>query len=386
MNEKLVLDKIKQSEKAAFAFLEQLVNLDSADDAKGGIADVCHSIGDFAAALGFYVEYITTTDQPTQVLCHRPNVGKKKVMFIGHADTVFPKGTVAKRPFKIVGDKAYGPGVADMKGGLVTALFTIKGLLESGWDDSEFTFLICGDEELSHPHTNAVDNFKKYALGQDVCFCMEPGRENGAVVTGRKGAARPLIKVKGIASHAGTAPEKGVSANLELAYKIIELHKLNNKATGTTFNVGVMKGGFMANIISDYAECEIDIRVKTIAEAEKAIKDVQRIVETSYVPGTSSTVEANKISFMPFETTPQVKRLYNLMKNEAKLLGQEELKETYSGGCSDVAWTALVGTTSLCACGPKGFGAHTDEEYFYTASLVERMQLLAMTIMHLKQI
>ena len=97
-----------------------------------------------------------------------------------------------------------------MKGGLVTALFTIKGLLEAGWDESEFTFLICGDEELSHPHTNAVENFKKYALGQDVCFCMEPGRENGAVVTGRKGAARPLIKVKGIASHANNAVPVGL--------------------------------------------------------------------------------------------------------------------------------------------------------------------------------
>jgi glutamate carboxypeptidase len=386
MDEKLVLEKIKKSEKVAFAFLEQLVNLDSGDDAKGGIADVCHSIGDFAAALGFCVEYITTPNEPTQVLCHRANEGKKKVMFIGHADTVFPKGTTLKRPFKIVGDKAYGPGVADMKGGLVTALFTIKALLEAGWEDSEFTFFICGDEELSHPHTNAVENFMKYAKGQDVCFCMEPGRENGAVVTGRKGAARPLIKVKGIASHAGTAPEKGVSANLELAYKIIELQKLNNKATGTTFNVGVMKGGFMANIISDYAECEVDIRAKTILEAEKAIKDVQRIVETSYVHGTNSVVEANKISFMPFETTSQVTRLYNLMRKEASLLGQEELKEMYSGGCSDVAWTALVGTTSLCGCGPKGFGAHTDEEYFHTASLVERMQLLAMTIMHLNQI
>lgn len=386
MDEKLVLEKIKKSEKVAFAFLEQLVNLDSADDAKGGIADVCHSIGDFAAALGFSVDYITTPNQPTQVLCHRTNEGKKKIMFIGHADTVFKKGTVATRPFKIEGDKVYGPGVADMKGGLVVALFTIKGLLEAGWDDGDFTFFICGDEELSHPHTNAVENFMKYAKGKDVCFCMEPGRENGAVVTGRKGAARPLIKVTGMASHAGTAPEKGISANLELAYKIIELQKLNNKETGTTFNVGVMKGGFMANIVSDYAECEIDIRAKTIVEAEKAIQDVQRIVETSYVPGTSSIVESNKISFMPFETTPQVKALYNLMKKEAATLGQEELEEMYSGGCSDVAWTAMVGVPSMCACGPKGFGAHTEKEYFYKDSLVERMQLLAMTIMHLEQL
>lgn len=385
MNEKLVLEKIKKSETAAFVFLEELVNLDSADDAKGGIADVCHSIGDFAAALGFSVEYILTPGQPTQVLCTKPNEGKKKIMFIGHADTVFPVGTVAKRPFKIEGDKVYGPGVADMKGGLVAALFTIKGLLEAGWDKSDFTFYICGDEELSHPHTNAVENFMKYAKGKDVCFCMEPGRENGAVVTGRKGAARPLIKIKGVASHAGTAPEKGVSANLELAYKIIELQKLNNKETGTTFNVGVMKGGFMANIISDYAECEVDIRAKTIVEAEKAIKDVQRIVETNYVPGTTSIVEANKISFMPFETTAQVMALYNLMKKEAEILGQEELKQMYSGGCSDVAWTAIAGAPSVCACGPKGFGAHTDMEYFYKDSLVERMQLLAMTIMHLEQ-
>ena len=88
---------------------------------------------------------------------------------------------------------------------------------------------------------------------------------------------------------------------------------------------------------------------------------------------------------MPFETTAQVKALYNLMKKEAEILGQEELKQMYSGGCSDVAWTAMAGAPSVCACGPKGFGAHTDMEYFYKDSLVERMQLLAMTIMHLEQ-
>ncbi|MEG1158941.1 MAG: M20 family metallopeptidase [Acidaminococcaceae bacterium] len=385
MDKNLVLNKIQANEQEAFTFLEQLVNIDSGNDHKEGISEVAHLIGAFLTQLAFTVEYLNTPGEPVQLLARRPGTGGQRVLFNGHMDTVFPRGTAAARPFKIIAGKVYGPGVADMKGGLVTALFTVKSLLEAGWEATEFTFMLCGDEEISHPRTNAVANFKRAAQGQDVCFCLEPGRANGAVVIGRKGALRPKLKVQGKAAHSGLAPEKGINANLEMAHKIIALQALNNFAVGTTYNVGVMQGGTLANIIADYAECEVDIRAKTIAEAEKAQADVELVAAKTYVPGTTTIVEANQISFMPFETTKAVEALYAVMCEQAAALGQEELLAEYSGGCSDVSWTALGGATSICAVGPKGVNAHTEQEFFWQASLLERIQLLAFTIMALTE-
>ncbi|MCD7873766.1 MAG: peptidase dimerization domain-containing protein [Acidaminococcaceae bacterium] len=140
--------------------------------------------------------------------------------------------------------------------------------------------MLCGDEEMSHPLTDAVEQFKKAGAGKDAVFNLEFGRVDGSVVTGRKGTTRPTLVVEGIAAHSGNEPEKGASAILELARKTVAIHALNNFELGTTYNVGVFNGGTMANIIADKAIGEVDVRFKTIAEAEKSIADVQRIVET----------------------------------------------------------------------------------------------------------
>lgn len=156
-----------------------------------------------------------------------------------------------------------------MKAGIAISLYTVKALLDNGWDDTDLTLFFCGDEEPAHPLTDAVEWFKKEGLGKDAVFNMEPGRADGSVVIGRKGVIRPVLTVKGIAAHAGNEPEKGASAVLELCHKTIALHALTDLEVGTTYNVGVFNGGSLANIVADRAEARVDIRFKTAEEAEK---------------------------------------------------------------------------------------------------------------------
>lgn len=349
-----VLKQIRGSEQVMLQLLEELVNIDSGADALEGINAVAQKIGAFLAELGFTVEYLETEGAPVQLLAKKPQPGKKQVLFSGHMDTVFNKGTAAARPFRLENGRAYGPGVLDMKGGLVMALYVIKALLENGWQDTDLTVLLCGDEEMSHPLTDAVEQFKKAGAGKDAVFNLEFGRVDGSVVTGRKGTTRPTLVVEGIAAHSGNEPEKGASAILELARKTVAIHALNNFELGTTYNVGVFNGGTMANIIADKAIGEVDVRFKTIAEAEKSIADVQR--------------------------------LYEHYASRAAALGLPKPGQQYVGGASDACWPALTGAPTLCGVGPCGIGAHSDSEYIEVASLTERALLLASCIMELDKL
>ena len=381
-----ILGQLKNSEAVMLNFLEQIVNIDSGYDALEGIDAIAHLVGDFLTPYGFEVQYITTPDAPTHVLAKRPRPGKPKVMLMGHMDTVFPKGTAAARPFKVEDGKAYGPGVMDMKAGIAISLATVKALLDNGWDAADLTLFFCGDEELAHPLTNAVEWFKKEGLGKTAVFNMEPGRADGSVVIGRKGVIRPVLTVQGIAAHAGNEPEKGASAVLELSHKTIDLHALTDFELGTTYNVGVFNGGSLANIVADRAEAHVDIRFKTAAEAEKAIKNVEAVAAKTYVPHTTTVVTGNKIEFMPLETTDGVKKLYAHLARQAEKLGLPVPGALYVGGSADSAWTAMVGAPTLCGMGPQAVGAHTNNEYLFVPSLTDRAQLLAMCIIHLDEL
>ena len=381
-----ILEQLRTSEAEMLQFLEQLVNIDSGADALDGINQVADKIGAFLAPLGFELQYLDTTGAPVQLLARRARAGKKQVLFSGHMDTVFTKGTAAARPFKIEDGRAYGPGVLDMKGGLVMALQVIKAMVVNGWEETDLTVLLCGDEEMSHPLTDAVNQFKKAGAGKDAVFNLEFGRVDGSVVTGRKGTTRPTLVVEGIAAHAGNKPEKGASAILELAQKTVAIHALNNFELGTTYNVGVFSGGTMANIVADKAVGEVDVRFKTIVEAEKSIADMQRIVDTNYVPHTKTTVTGNVIKFMPFETTPAVQKLYEHYASQAAGLGLAKPGQQYVGGASDASWPAMTGAPTLCGVGPCGAGAHSDSEYIEVVTLTERALLMASCIMDLDRL
>ena len=378
MNE--VLQAITEKEKTMLDFLEKLVNIDSGVDNPAGIDQVARIVGNKLTMLGFSVEYLEYPGACTHVLAHKAGTGPKQVMLMGHMDTVFPKGTAKLRPFTMKDGKLYGPGVLDMKGGITAALFTLEAMYEQGIDDKNMTVFFCGDEETGHRNSNAAELFEREALGKTAVFNMESGRPDGSVVIGRKGSMVPELLVQGRAAHAGNEPEKGASAILELAHKTIDLHALTNQETGTTVNVGLIKGGVAPNVVPDEAWAKVDIRFTKLAEAEKVIESVRKIAAKTYVRGTKTTLSHDQVIFLPMETTLEGRKLFELVQQQGKILGISEIKGAVVGGGSDAAWTTKAGAPTVCAMGPRGGLNHSADEYVVLEGLIERAKLLALCI------
>lgn len=375
-----ILQAIAQKQDTMIEFLGRLVNIDSGIDNPEGIDQVARIVGSKLNDLGFEVQYLEYPGACTHVLAHKKGKGPKNIMIMGHMDTVFPKGTAAKRPFTIRDGQLFGPGVLDMKGGITAALFALEAMYEHGWEDKNITVFFCGDEETAHPKTNAVELFEREALGKDAVFNMESGRPDGGVVIGRKGVIIPEFTVKGKSAHAGNEPEKGASAVLELAYKTIDLHNLTDLGSGTTVNVGIVNGGVAQNVVPAEAYAKADIRFTKVAEAEKALAAIREIAAKTYVTGTETTLTNDTIVFMPMETTEAVLSLFRLVQEQARSLGIAEIEGFVMGGGSDAAWTTRVGAPTVCSMGPRGGLNHSDREYVVIDGLIERSKLLAMCV------
>lgn len=382
MNESAVFSFLEKKQPEMIAFLEKLVNIDSGKDNLEGIHQVASLIKEKLEQIGFdEVRLIETPNAPTHVFGNKKSKDEnvKKVMISGHMDTVFPKGTVAARPFKIEGNKAFGPGVLDMKSGITIGLFTMEALLANEWQDKDVTVFFCGDEETAHPNTNAAELFMEYAKGKSAVFNMESGRPDGGVIIGRKGTASPTMIIKGIGAHAGNEPEKGASAILEAAQKIIDIHNLTDMEKGTTFNVGTIKGGVVFNAVPDNATMEIDIRALTLAEMEQALENLKKVAAKTYIPKTETTLINTMPAFPPMETTEGVKNLFALVQEQGRKLGIE-IQGFVSGGGSDASLTVQAGAPTVCAMGSRGGLNHSVDEYILLDGFMERAKLLALCI------
>ena len=360
-------------------FLETLVNIDSGNDSPEGVAKVARIVGGKLQEMNFDVEYLEYPGACTHLLAKRKGTGDKEVMIIGHMDTLFPIGTAAARPFTIKDDKAYGPGVLDMKGGITIALFALEALYESGWNDKNITVFFAGDEEFAHPKTNAPELFEKYARGKDAVFNMETASAGQAVLVGRKGNIHPELIVKGISAHAGADLDKGASAIVELAHKIIAVNNLTDFSRGLTFTCGVIKGGTVANAVADSASVVIDMRYLTVADGEYGIESLRKIAAQSVVPGTTTEVANLRERFTPMEVTEGNQKLYEIVREQGRKLGLDIAKKV-GGGASDAGWTVRAGAPSICSMGALGALNHSDREYIFLAGLVERAKLLALSV------
>ncbi len=374
-----LLNSIEAKYDKMVRFLETLVNIDSGNDCPEGVAKVARIVGDKLQEMQFDVEYLEYPGACTHLLAKRKGNGDKEVMIIGHMDTLFPVGTAAARPFTIKDDKAYGPGVLDMKGGITIALFALEALYESGWNDKNITVFFAGDEEFAHPKTNAPELFEKYARGKDAVFNMETASAGQAVLVGRKGNIHPELIVKGISAHAGADLDKGASAIVELAHKIIAVNNLTDFNRGLTFNCGVIKGGTVANAVADSASVVIDMRYLTVADGEYGIESLRKIAAQSVVPGTTTEVANLRERFTPMEVTEGNLKLYEIVREQGRKLGLDIAKKV-GGGASDAGWTVRAGAPSICSMGALGALNHSDREYIFLAGLVERAKLLALSV------
>jgi glutamate carboxypeptidase len=311
-------------------------------------------------------------------LVARPGSNEKPILLMGHRDTVFPKGEAARRPFTIEGNRAHGPGVADMKGGLVINAFVAAAFQRFGGAPCPVRVLITSDEEIGSPSSRSV--IEREGRAARAVYNSEPGRPSGNVTTGRKGGVFMQLEVFGKAAHSGGNFLEGVSAIGELAHKIVQIHALTDLARGITLNVGLIAGGQSVNTTAPYAEGQIDMRYIEPADRATTLAAIESIVATPFVPGTTARLSI-KGEFLPLVQSDASKAVFNAYRSAAKDAGLPNIDGEFAGGCADSGFTAAVGAPTICSVGPVGGNAHTALEYLDLDSIVPRAQALALAIL-----
>ncbi len=298
----------------------------------------------------------------------------RRVLLIGHMDTVFPEGTAAERPFKTEGSTAYGPGVSDMKGGLLEGYHAVCCLQDAGLEGlGPITYVCNPDEEIGSPFSGPF--ILERAKGADVCFVLEGARENGDIVSSRKGVRDIRIVIRGRAAHAGVEPERGRSATLQAAHTTIALHELNGRWPGVTVNVGVIQGGTRPNVVAERCELNVDLRAVTANDFDEALAELERRARETVVPDV--TVElVTQSGFPPMEKTEGTVRLVERAKALAAELGFE-VNDAATGGASDANPVAGMGVPTLDGLGPVGGADHAPGEWLDLESVVPRTAMLA---------
>jgi glutamate carboxypeptidase len=312
-----------------------------------------------------------------------------RLLLIGHMDTVFSEGTVAKRPFRIDGSIARGAGVSDMKAGLLAGLRAVAALraLTAGANGAEslpferLTFIANPDEEIGSP--SSTPHIVEAAKTADACLVLECARANGDFVSARKGMADIRLTVNGRAAHAGVEPEKGRSAIVAGADLVRGIHALNGKWPAVTANVGVFKAGTRPNIVCDQAELQVDIRAMAAGPLRSAIDAVVELAAHPLVPDVTVDVETMH-SWAPMEKLDRSGRLADHVIALAGRLGFET-KDTSTGGASDANTTSGMGVPSIDGLGPIGGMDHTPEEYLEVESIVPRTTLLAALLLEVSR-
>lgn len=293
-------------------------------------------------------------------------------LLVGHMDTVWPIGTLREMPVRVSGGRLSGPGAFDMKTGLAIGVFALRALRDLGLDAGVApVFFINSDEEIGSPESEPL--IRDLARGASRAFVLEPALgPGGRLKTRRKGIGQYHVEVAGRSSHAGLAPEEGASAILELAHAIRRIDRLADPGTGTTMNVGLIEGGSRPNVVAARANCEVDVRVWTAAEADRVRKGMFGLEPT--VPGTRITV-TQVAGRGPLERTPRNVALWERALRVADEIGLE-LGEGSAGGGSDGNLTSEY-TATLDGLGAVGDGAHARHEFVWIDRAIERVALLA---------
>lgn len=372
---------VEANRAAAVDLLREIVNIDSGTGDIAGGARVLDLLAPKLTAMGAQArrEPAEVPDLPDNLVAVFRGTGKGRILIIAHVDTVFGPGVAAKRPFRIEGRRAYGPGVSDEKAGVVNAVMALKTLRDIGFQNfATITLLLETSEERGSPGTMKL--IKALAAQHDVEFNMEPGDPPDNLTVWRKGSARIHIQVKGRAAHAGVAPQDGRNAALEL------IHQLNTLAgafpltgDGTTVNLTVMKAGERTNIIPDAAEAIFSARYRNPEDLEQIVAKFRAAAKLTTVPDTSVTIMLDS-GLPPLIQNEDVDALAARAKTIYAEIGKTP-GLSGNGGASESAVAQSVGTPALDGLGWVGGDFHTDQEWVDLNSVVPRLYLLARLVM-----
>lgn len=358
--------------------LETLVNTDCGTHNKAGVDAVARVVRERMRAFGAQVVDFPQTQYGDMVYARWRGRGTARVIMIGHLDTVYSDGTAAQLPFHKLGSRLKGPGGNDMKSGVLSGLYAARALVQSGFDNFAEIGLFCNsEEEIGSPVSRGL--YPDFVRGADATLVLEAARENGAIVSARKGVGHYTITVRGKAAHAGVEPEKGANANLALAQHVIAFQALNGFRPGLTVNVGVIRGGTKPNVVAETAAAEVDVRIVRASDAAPLEQAMREILARAIIPGVTAEL-GGTIGNPPMEKTEATMRLVELAKRAARELGFE-IEDVATGGASDGNYIAALGVPTLDGLGPVGGRGHNAVEEFVDAnSIVPRTVLLAKLI------
>jgi len=356
-----------------FENLQTLVNINSYTKNKNGVDKISKIMSQWLTNLGFEKQTFQRESIGNHNLYKSPKTEGSKILLLGHNDTVFPKGTFEN--YSEDEKWVYGPGVCDMKGGNMIALQALRNIYQENGKIENIDFLLVSDEETGSDDSKKISS--KLAKEYEYCFVFEAAGENLEVVTGRKGVGTFTIDIEGKASHAGVRYEAGINANLESAYKLIELTKLTNLEIGTTVNVGKITGGIGANTISPNAQLLLELRYTQNSERDRLLSALDKITNRSYVKATKAT-----LSGLIQRDVMEANQKQLLLIKQMEAISGEKLPTEQRGGVSDANIIASEGVTTLDGFGPFGDGDHTVHERALKSSFTQRIALMTKILIH----
>ncbi len=370
-----ILALAEKHKPGAIATLERLVNLDSGTDVSQGLAQVEAALTGALQDLGAQVEINPCPPAAGNAVVGRfQGSGQHSILLMIHYDTVFATLEATKRPFRLEGARAFGPGVADAKGGIVIILYALRILKDKGFAGYKtLTVLFNPDEEKSSVGSRGL--IRQLASLNDFVLSYEPP-ETDQVTVGTNGIAYVHLKVKGLASHAGSAPERGRNAALELAHQLLQLKDLGDAANGTTVNWTLVRAGEKVNIIPDFAEATADMRLSDIEELNRVQREGEAIVRNKLIPETEATFEVENRR-PPFRRNVRSENLAAMAKRIYGELGKVlDVGVMRFGTDAGFASTAPTGRASVLeTLGLVGGKIHTPSEYLEIDSIIPRLYL-----------
>jgi len=362
--------------------LEQVVNIDSGTgDVEGG-RKVAGVLVPHLKALGMAIESVPAEAPglPENTVATLTGRGKGRILMIGHIDTVFGPGTAQQRPYRTDAEHAYGPGVADEKGGVVEGIYALRLLHDLGFADfKQIVFLIETSEEVGSRGTQAL--ISKLLTDADVELNLEPGDEPDTLTVWRKGSATFHIDVKGRAAHAGVAPQDGRNAATELIHQVLGADVFPKSGPGLTANLTLMSAGSRSNIIPENASAQINVRVRDKADFDRVEQTLRKNAQITLVPDTKVTI-SREGSYPPLPNNPATDSLAARARMFYSGIGRI-LQTGGNGGASESALAADAGVAALDGLGPVGGGFHSDQEYTKLDTVTPRLYLLAKLLMDL---
>lgn len=374
------VERAEQIMKPYLEDLEAIVNIDSGTHTRDGVNRVGAYLQQRFHDLGFSTYFDHQQEYGDNLVAmHEGNRSDgARILLVGHMDTVFPSGEATRRPFATSQRQgmriATGPGVLDMKSGLLIGMYGLHLLIDA--QQSNYQRVTCvwnSDEEIGSPASKPL--IQELARQSDAVIVLEPGRAKGTVVSSRKGSGQYRIEVHGVKAHAGVEPQKGRNAILELSYQIQAMHALNGTVPGVTISAGFAQGGGPTNVVPDHAYCDFDVRVADEAGLHAIEAAMSKVIAKHALDGTRIELSGG-MRCMPFERSAQNVHLVQLAKEAGGELGLK-MEDLGSGGASDANNTASIGVPTIDGLGAGGGLAHNPDEYIELDYLPERIALLS---------